>query len=45
MGPSGHQVKDIRSGDQVEADPATWSPPDEDVRPHVVSTQLKEAEQ
>jgi len=22
-----HQVKDIRSGDQVEADPATWEPP------------------
>ena len=31
-----HEVKDIRSGDQVAADPATWTPPDEDVRPHVV---------
>jgi histidyl-tRNA synthetase len=33
---SGHQVKDIRTGEQVDADPATWTPPDEDVRPHVV---------
>jgi histidyl-tRNA synthetase len=32
----GHEVKDIRTGDQVPADPATWTPPDEDVRPHVV---------
>ena len=30
-----HQVKDIRSGDQVEADPATWAPPDSDLRPQV----------
>ena len=29
------QVKDIRSGDQVDADPATWSPPVEDLRPSV----------
>ena len=35
-GTSDHQVKDIRSGDQVAADPATWMPPREDVRPHVV---------
>jgi histidyl-tRNA synthetase len=32
------QVKDIRSGDQVDADPAGWNPPPEDLRPHVVST-------
>lgn len=31
-----HEVKDIRSGVQVPADPATWTPPEEDVRPHVV---------
>ena len=31
----GHEVKDIRSGDQVAADPATWSPPIEDLRPQV----------
>ncbi|MCD4534973.1 histidine--tRNA ligase [Nocardioides sp. cx-169] len=33
----GHQVKDIRSGEQVDADPAAWSPPNEDLRPQVVS--------
>ncbi|WP_137293485.1 histidine--tRNA ligase [Nocardioides dongxiaopingii] len=33
-----HQVKDIRSGDQVDADPATWTPPTEDLRPQVVSS-------
>ncbi|KGN41227.1 histidine--tRNA ligase [Knoellia aerolata] len=31
----GDQVKDIRSGDQVDADPQTWSPPAEDLRPSV----------
>ena len=30
-------VKDIRSGDQVEADPATWTPPVDDLRPQVVA--------
>ena len=34
----GHQVKDIRSGAQVDADPDTWDPPAEDLRPQVVST-------
>ena len=33
-----HEVKDIRSGEQVAADPETWSPPDEDLRPHIVTT-------
>ncbi len=33
-----HEVKDIRSGEQVAADPATWAPPTEDLRPQVVST-------
>ncbi|MFY0409870.1 histidine--tRNA ligase [Solicola sp. PLA-1-18] len=32
----GHQVKDIRSGDQVDADPATWTPPAVDLRPRIV---------
>jgi histidyl-tRNA synthetase len=32
----GHQVKDIRSGDQVAADPDAWTPPDADLRPTVV---------
>ncbi len=30
-----HEVKDIRSGDQVEADPDEWNPPIEDLAPHV----------
>ena len=34
----GHQVKDIRSGDQVDADPDTWTPPTEDLTPTIVST-------
>jgi histidyl-tRNA synthetase len=33
-----HQVKDIRSGEQVDADPATWTPPEADLRPHISST-------
>jgi histidyl-tRNA synthetase len=31
----GHAVKDIRSGDQVPADPGSWSPPQEDLAPVV----------
>jgi histidyl-tRNA synthetase len=31
------QVKDIRSGDQVEADALTWECPSEDLRPSVVT--------
>jgi histidyl-tRNA synthetase len=34
----GHEVKDIRSGEQTAADPATWTPPEADLRPRVVST-------
>jgi histidyl-tRNA synthetase len=30
------QVKDIRSGEQVDADPASWSPPAADLWPRVV---------
>ncbi|WP_183099615.1 histidine--tRNA ligase [Nocardioides pelophilus] len=34
-----HEVKDIRSGNQVPAEPATWEPPAEDLRPTIrVST-------
>jgi len=33
--PVAHQIKDIRSGDQVEADPATWQPAPEDLWPTV----------
>lgn len=42
-----HHVKDIRSGDQVEADPALWTPPDQDLRPQVVvspSSTIKETQ-
>ncbi|HEV7204722.1 MAG TPA: histidine--tRNA ligase [Jatrophihabitans sp.] len=31
----GGEVKDIRSGDQAAADPATWMPPTEDLQPQV----------
>ena len=31
----GHAVKDIRSGDQVAADPGSWRPPQEDLAPVV----------
>ncbi|MEP6665650.1 MAG: histidine--tRNA ligase [Nocardioidaceae bacterium] len=34
---AGHQVKDIRSGEQVDADPAHWNPPLEDLRPQAIS--------
>ncbi len=37
-GDDGHQVKDIRSGEQVSADLGTWCPPTSDLRPTVVST-------
>jgi histidyl-tRNA synthetase len=32
-----HQVKDIRSGAQSDADPDTWDPPADDLRPQVVT--------
>ncbi len=33
-GEDGDRVRDIRTGDQVDADPATWNPPAEDLKPH-----------
>jgi histidyl-tRNA synthetase len=36
-GDAAHEVKDIRSGDQAEADPDAWRPPAADLRPGVVS--------
>jgi len=33
-----HQVRDIRSGEQVDADPSAWVPPAEDLRPTVTVT-------
>ena len=41
----GHEVKDIRTGDQVSADPTTWTPPAADVRPHVIRKPSEEVEQ
>jgi histidyl-tRNA synthetase len=38
-GDDGPQVKDIRSGDQHPVDPATWTPPAEDLRPGITTTQ------
>lgn len=32
-----HEVKDIRTGEQVAIDPATWTPPNADLRPQVVT--------
>ena len=40
-----HQVKDIRSGDQVPADPAAWTPPTEDLHPQVVTRTTTEEQQ
>ena len=34
-GEPGDEVKDIRSGEQVPADPITWRPPTEDIRPEL----------
>ncbi|MFK4084448.1 histidine--tRNA ligase [Kribbella sp. NPDC020789] len=34
-GPLEYSVKDIRSGEQVPVDPATWAPPADDVRPNI----------
>ncbi|MBV9821443.1 MAG: histidine--tRNA ligase [Actinobacteria bacterium] len=33
---SPHEVKDIRTGEQQHADPASWRPPAEDLRPQVI---------
>ena len=41
----GHgEVKDIRSGNQVAADPATWQPPTEDLHPRVLTIQTETTE-
>ncbi len=33
-----HEVKDIRSGEQTAADPASWAPPEEDLLPRIVES-------
>ena len=37
LGDEEHQVKDIRSGEQVAADPATWCPPAADLHPQILT--------
>ncbi len=39
------EVKDIRSGNQMPADPATWQPPTQDLRPRVITSISIESEQ
>ena len=34
--PDGHEVKDIRSGEQVAADAETWAPPPDDLHPQII---------
>jgi histidyl-tRNA synthetase len=41
---TGHEVKDIRSGDQVPADPSAWSPPDTDRWPTVHPSGTQESQ-
>jgi histidyl-tRNA synthetase len=36
------QVKDIRSGDQVDADAASWNPPEADLRPTILTPDTQE---
>jgi histidyl-tRNA synthetase len=43
VGEHADQVKDIRSGDQVEAGATTWTPPAQDLRPQVLSAQPSES--
>lgn len=37
-GSEGHQIKDIRTGEQEQIDPATWTPPASDLQPRIIST-------
>jgi histidyl-tRNA synthetase len=41
-GDNSHEVKDIRSGEQVAADPATWTPPVDDLRPQVITRKAEQ---
>jgi histidyl-tRNA synthetase len=36
-GTEGHEVKDIRSGDQAAADPDAWTPPAQDLHPQILT--------
>ncbi len=44
-GHGGHQVKDIRSGEQVDADPDAWTPPAEDLRQTIIQSTTTEEQQ
>jgi histidyl-tRNA synthetase len=37
-----HEVKDIRSGEQQPADPASWAPPESDLHPQVVTSKVEQ---
>jgi histidyl-tRNA synthetase len=37
-----HSVKDIRTGDQVDADPQSWGPPAADLRPQLVGSHVRQ---
>jgi histidyl-tRNA synthetase len=39
-----HQVKDIRSGEQVDADPVAWLPPEADLCPSIVTSAIDSEE-
>jgi histidyl-tRNA synthetase len=40
--PGDNTVKDLRSGVQVDADPASWTPPPADLRPEIRETHQNE---
>lgn len=37
-----HEIKDIRTGDQADADPKTWAPSAEDLKPRIKTNLTKE---
>jgi histidyl-tRNA synthetase len=41
-GEGGDEVRDIRSGEQADADAATWTPPDDDLQPRLVAMHVNE---
>jgi histidyl-tRNA synthetase len=45
VGATTHEVKDIRSGNQVPADPSSWEPPAEDLRPAIISAVIATTEE
>ncbi len=38
-GRASHEIKDIRSGEQVRTDPSTWMPPADDLQPAIVEVE------